>query len=79
MKKREMKIRFLEHEKDHFGFAQASTEGGKGCYHNLFKQFLVEDTGSFGEFIRMNRNHFQFRVRKYGTIYTRKKPKRVKV
>ena len=36
----------------------------KGCYHNLFKELLLEDTESFREFVRMDRNHVQFLVKK---------------
>ena len=36
----------------------------KVCYHNLFKELLLEDTESFREFVRMDRNHFQFLVKK---------------
>ena len=47
------------------GSLMASTEEGKkGCYHNLFKEILLEDTESFREFDRMDRNHFQFLVKR---------------
>ena len=36
----------------------------KGCYHNLFKELLLEGTESFREFVRMDRRHFQFPVKK---------------
>ena len=36
----------------------------KGCYHNLFKELLLEDIESFKEFVWMDRNHFQFLVKK---------------
>ena len=57
MKKKEMKTRFLEHKEDHVGFPHGFKGGRK-------KAILVEDTAFFREFVRMERNLFQFLVEK---------------
>ena len=36
----------------------------KGCYHNLFQELSVEDTASFQEFIRKDKMHFNYLVKK---------------
>ena len=59
-----MKIRFLEHKKDHAGFAHGFNGGRKKAVTTIFEELLLEDTASFREFVRIDRNHFQFLVKK---------------
>ena len=66
MKKRRMKIWFSKQtKKDPFGFAQGFNGGRKRLLKQIFKKnILVEDTESFREFVWIDRNHFQFLVKK---------------
>ena len=80
MKKREIKIRFLEHENDHVGFAHGFNVGWKKAVNTIFlKNFywkILNLSGSWSGWIETISN---FLLRNYGTIYTRKTPKCVKV